>query len=441
MCRVGQPGGFKPTRLLSLVLLVCVAASACGKKGPPLPPLRRVPAAVDGLAADRYADEVFVKFTVPSTNVEGTGSANLAWLEVYAITTVHPLSADEVQTDAVRKLATLLATERVRPPLPPTPPSDPARPAPPPLPIEPGLDQGGAAVIRDTLAGAALEPIAFPSTLPKPEVPVVDEPAVPGPLVAPDAVTAPRRYYFVVGVTANGRYGVTSEPVAVPLGPSTSAPGRVAVAYDEQAFMIRWEPAADARLAEAPPQPDGLLPSRPIVAPVAPTKYEVYPADTAQSASGPVMAPMPLNAEPLTVPEFKVPGVAFGRERCFIVRPVDVVSGITVRGPRSAPSCVAPVDTFPPATPRNLQAVAGAGTISLIWEANSEPDLAGYIVLRGDAAGDTLTPLTPAPIRDPRFDDATVQPGVRYVYVVVAVDTASPRNTSAQSNRAEETAR
>jgi hypothetical protein len=136
-----------------------------------------------------------------------------------------------------------------------------------------------------------------------------------------------------------------------------------------------------------------------------------------------------------------VAGVTFGRERCFIVRPVDVVSGLVARGPASTPSCVKPVDTFPPAAPRNLQAVAGAGTISLIWEANSEADLAGYLVLRGDAAGDTLTPLTPAPIRDPRFDDATVQPGVRYVYVVVAIDMASPRNASAHSNRAEETAR
>jgi hypothetical protein len=34
-----------------------------------------------------------------------------------------------------------------------------------------------------------------------------------------------------------------------------------------------------------------------------------------------------------------------------------------------------------------------------------------------------------------------VKPGVRYVYVVVAVDTATPSNTSPQSARVEETAR
>ena len=39
------------------------------------------------------------------------------------------------------------------------------------------------------------------------------------------------------------------------------------------------------------------------------------------------------------------------------------------------------------------------------------------------------------------FEDRQVRPGVRYVYVVVAVDSATPANRSAPSNRAEETAR
>ena len=37
--------------------------------------------------------------------------------------------------------------------------------------------------------------------------------------------------------------------------------------------------------------------------------------------------------------------------------------------------------------------------------------------------------------------DTTVKPGVRYVYVVVAVDKASPPNMSERSDRVEETAR
>jgi fibronectin type 3 domain-containing protein len=117
------------------------------------------------------------------------------------------------------------------------------------------------------------------------------------------------------------------------------------------------------------------------------------------------------------------------------------VFGAVVQGPASPITCVTPRDTFAPAAPKQLAAIGSAGIINLIWEPNSEPDLAGYIVLRGDAPGDKLQALTPAPISATNYRDTDVKPGVRYVYAVVAVDKAEPPNVSVQSNRAEETAR
>jgi hypothetical protein len=49
--------------------------------------------------------------------------------------------------------------------------------------------------------------------------------------------------------------------------------------------------------------------------------------------------------------------------------------------------------------------------------------------------------VTPEPVRETTFRDTGVKAGVRYVYVVVALDTAQPPNRSAESNRVEETAR
>jgi hypothetical protein len=79
--------------------------------------------------------------------------------------------------------------------------------------------------------------------------------------------------------------------------------------------------------------------------------------------------------------------------------------------------------------------------MNLGWDANAEPDLAGYLVLRGEAPGDTLQPLTPVPITATSYEDKTVTAGVRYVYAIVALDKASPPNRSAPSARVEETAR
>jgi hypothetical protein len=134
-----------------------------------------------------------------------------------------------------------------------------------------------------------------------------------------------------------------------------------------------------------------------------------------------------------------MPGVTFGVERCFEVRPVDQIFGAQVIGPASPRTCVTPKDQFPPAAPRSLAVIAGSGVINLIWDANVEKDVAGYLVLRGEAPSDTLQAIIKEPMTAATFRDESVRPGVRYVYAVVAVDTAG--NTSGQSNRVEETAR
>ena len=100
------------------------------------------------------------------------------------------------------------------------------------------------------------------------------------------------------------------------------------------------------------------------------------------------------------------------------------------------------VDSFAPAAPKGLASISSAGAINLIWEPNSEGDLAGYVVLRGtphegatEAAA--LEPIT-APITETRFTDPVVA-GTTYVYAVQAIDRAG--NVSAASAPVTETAR
>ena len=70
-----------------LMLMACVLTLAgCGKKGPPLPPLRLVPAAVEDINTRRTASEVELRFTLPSRNQNGPGPVELDRVEIYAIT-------------------------------------------------------------------------------------------------------------------------------------------------------------------------------------------------------------------------------------------------------------------------------------------------------------------------------------------------------------------
>ena len=105
-------------------------------------------------------------------------------------------------------------------------------------------------------------------------------------------------------------------------------------------------------------------------------------------------------------------------------------------------TCITPVDVFPPAAPVGVASVPSEGGISLIWEPNSELDLDGYLILRREAGDATLRQLTPTPLAEARYRDTSVEPGKRYIYSVVAVDTQVPLpNISAESERVEETAR
>jgi hypothetical protein len=169
--------------------------------------------------------------------------------------------------------------------------------------------------------------------------------------------------------------------------------------------------------------------------------YNVYAVSAPAPAGTPPSAPAPLNGKPLDATTYTHGGSTPGQEQCFVVRSAATVGTMTVESDPSPPICVTPADTFPPNAPTGLAAVAGAGIINLIWDANTDADLAGYLVLRGEAPGDTLQPLTPQPIRETRYVDRAVQPGVTYVYAVVAVDRAPTPNRSGLSNKVQETAR
>ena len=173
--------------------------------------------------------------------------------------------------------------------------------------------------------------------------------------------------------------------------------------------------------------------------------YEVLPkaAEPPEVPPPPAAQPYPrvLTPTPLTTTRYADTRVEFGVERCYVVRTVESVGGLNAESAPSEPVCIEPSDVFPPGAPRSLGAVASEGAISLIWDRNPEPDLGGYIVLRGVAPGDPVEPITPQPIKETTYRDTAVTPGTRYVYVVVAVDNATPPNASPPSNRVEETAR
>jgi len=427
-----------------MALGAAMLGGGCGKKGAPLAPFVRIPAAVETIAASRFGDSVYVTLTVPETNIDKSLPIDISRIDVYGYTgRAAPAAARWAELGAV------VATIPVTPPS----PGGPGAPPPPADATPEGARPGASVTILDTLT-----PDEFEQGAVAPIDPRLRE------LVAPppegEAPTVLRRFYLAIPFSRRGVPGLTGRQAELALTRLPDPPTDLRVSYAPTSLSLTWEPSGgllgfllDRGLPPEPVPFDALpLPGAAAsqradgAAPAGPTTYDVYrelapdpaelPPEGARS-SWSVAAPVPLNSEPLAAISI-TDAVAFGRTHCYIVR---ARRGAVMSEP-SPPACITPFDIFPPAAPAGLAAVPSEGGISLIWEPNAEVDLGGYLVLRREAGDATLRQLTDTPIGDARYRDTTVQPGTRYMYSVVAVDTQVPLpNVSPQSEVVEETAR
>lgn len=480
---------------LALAAAALVASAACGKKGNPLPPLRPVPARVSDLTVRRTAAGIELHLTIPSGNTDGTTPPAVERVEIYAkpvaANTTLASTADAITGDSNNRRTTIAvrrpepesdesekpASDKAAPPAPATQvPAAPTEPAPgDPVTFEDhpsplwtaatAVDYvavaiaGGGRGRRSPLSAIVTVPLG---DLPKAPTDVTAEsddkvtrlswtmPRLPGPpppaplavLTVPASATATPS---VSAADAASMFVLPAPAVAMPAAPAAPAatlglarPGRegsggFGTSEPERGGRggrgqregkggraggrgSRGAAAATARPAPPPPQ---------LAAEVLRVNPSPKPGETALTL---------LTTTPVSQPTFTVP-VEFGVEQCFVVRALVVMGPVTLESAPSAPRCITPVDRYPPAAPTGLQAIQEGTAVTLNWSPVDAPDLAGYIVLRGDGTGETMRPLMREPVTTTIYRDETVTAGATYTYSIYAVDRATPPNVSQQSNR------
>lgn len=132
-------------------------------------------------------------------------------------------------------------------------------------------------------------------------------------------------------------------------------------------------------------------------------------------------------------PEYLDTAVDFGSPYRYFVQEL---AGEQRQSEISAIVGVTPADTFPPAVPAGLTAVAGVNSIELAWQPNTEEDLGGYQVYRSIDGG--AAERIAGPVDAPNFSDRTVEIGKKYSYAITSIDRTG--NESARSAAVEVTA-
>lgn len=191
--------------------------------------------------------------------------------------------------------------------------------------------------------------------------------------------------------------------------------------YSETANTLTWDPPAT--------NVDGSTPVNLL-------GYNVYRLTGGQSDA----EAKPLNDQPVSAVRYEDRSFRFGERYAYFVRSVSLgTEGRPVESLNSNMIELAPVDTYAPAPPNLAPPGPAPGRLALFWAANTEPDIAGYLIYRSSEATEPRrwTLLTPEIYTRTTYTDANVETGKTYYYYVVAVDTAG--NKSGPSETVSET--
>ncbi|MDQ7779968.1 MAG: fibronectin type III domain-containing protein, partial [Planctomycetota bacterium] len=230
-------------------------------------------------------------------------------------------------------------------------------------------------------------------------------------------------YSFVV--TAVDTAGNESEYSAIVIATPTSgdttppaAPTGLTAAAGHQQVTLVWYPNSETDLAG----------------------YNVYYMDPASELpwiKANTSLVVPVLVPGTGYPTYTVTGLTNGVLYYFVVTAVDTSGNESSYSSMVQAVPTAPSDTTPPTVPTGLIATAGDGQVMLTWNANSEPDLAGYEVYMGPSPGTKINAGLVPPSPTPSYLVTGLTNGETYIFAIVAVDTTG--NGSALSEPASAT--
>jgi predicted small lipoprotein YifL len=206
------------------------------------------------------------------------------------------------------------------------------------------------------------------------------------------------------------RTSAFSDLLSLEVRPSPLPPQNVRASVFEKYIEVRWTPPATTAGEPGSAQPVG---------------YKVYRAEGEEP-------PILLNSSLVKGEDYRDGSFSFDKTYRYFVRAVASEAAPFRESDDSEAVEILAKDTFPPAPPAGLTVISGTGFIALSWEANKEPDLAGYKVWRSAAGQADFVLLKSLPATETTYSDSLVEKNKRYDYAITALD-----NSGNESRRSE----
>ncbi|HEV7786776.1 MAG TPA: hypothetical protein VGQ28_15630 [Thermoanaerobaculia bacterium] len=368
---------------LGTALLTAVVLAGCGKQGPPLPPLKAVPATTKDLLATQQGGQIVLSFSYPKTTAAGLALPGISAVEVLQAT--RTAGSDGKATPMDPKQFAALAKPQTR--------------------------VAGA----DLTAATSGDRIVI--TLPVPPPPAAPVPtAKPAPTATPAPATTPApaatpplpAYYFAVRtVGAEGDRSEISNVSSVVPKPPPPAPARLTVTARADGVLVEWAGVTGAAGG-----------------------YNVYRRDAQERFHG-----QPVHTAGAEERSWLDSTARFGQSYIYTVTALAQREPV-VESAVGSEHEVRYQDRFPPAVPGDLVALAEAGRIRLVWRSVDADDLAGYIVYRRTGNG-SFERVTAQPVMTPEYVDTALTAGQTYGYRVTAIDKTGNESDPGAEVRAE----
>src|SRR5688572_2594392 len=205
-----------------IVALACLPL-ACGKKGPPLAPLVRIPQPVEEIAVRRIDADVYLRLRVPAQNRDGSTPADVVRVDLFALTADAPPSPETLQQRGTRIASVPIAAAAAEP-----------ESAPPAAASQAGVKPGDEVVVRDTLGPAALVPMPPPPA-------AGATPATGDTNAATTALAADvRRYYMAFAFSGRDRRSAPGKQISVTVATAPPPPADLALTHTPSAAVVTW---------------------------------------------------------------------------------------------------------------------------------------------------------------------------------------------------------